>query len=432
MKKLILLTFAVVLVPLLTQAQDGNWTFEGVFPADSSYTGGSHAITVDGEGKVWTVDYYKRGSLRSDSSVTVHDVNVFNADGTPAEFSPVQKVTIDGETTVFDLPLGATGLATDANGDVILAISDALIRINHQTGEGMNRVYPDVDASARSAGPTVDAAGNIYITGVVGGPIVKYKPDMDTTSANGEVVIPATSSVHRNFAVSADGNSFYVPHDGANSLIVFSRPTDLSPFGEPDTVLSGWVSAASGVAVDPHSGDVWVGVYKPGGSVAYGYNAETWEQVDSVAWQIDESGLIDPANQELRAFSFGTDANTLYLSAHRHAGDNFHPIQKFTRDNPVSNEREVVSRADGYKLEQNYPNPFNPTTNINYTLKTSGQVTLKVYDMTGREVATLVNTRKNAGEYTATFDASNLASGVYLYSLETNGLRLTNRMTLIK
>ena len=83
-------------------------------------------------------------------------------------------------------------------------------------------------------------------------------------------------------------------------------------------------------------------------------------------------------------------------------------------------------------MGQNYPNPFNPTTNINYTIDQAGLVTLRVYDITGREVATLVNNRKNAGDHTVTFDATNLASGVYIYTLQANGVRLTNRMTLIK
>ncbi len=55
-----------------------------------------------------------------------------------------------------------------------------------------------------------------------------------------------------------------------------------------------------------------------------------------------------------------------------------------------------------------------------------------MYDITGREVATLVNNRENAGDHTVTFDATNLASGVYIYTLQANGIRLTNRMTLIK
>ena len=107
-------------------------------------------------------------------------------------------------------------------------------------------------------------------------------------------------------------------------------------------------------------------------------------------------------------------------------------VQKYVPGIATSNENEVAELPSGYELEQNYPNPFNPTTNINFTVKNSGLVSIKVYDMTGREVATLANGRFTAGTHTATFDASNLASGVYLYSLQANGVRLTNKMTLIK
>lgn len=84
------------------------------------------------------------------------------------------------------------------------------------------------------------------------------------------------------------------------------------------------------------------------------------------------------------------------------------------------------------KLAQNYPNPFNPSTTINYTLKTSGSVNLKVYDITGRLVQELVNGHKNAGEHTVSFNASNLASGLYIYRLHAAGKIITKKMTLIK
>ena len=82
-----------------------------------------------------------------------------------------------------------------------------------------------------------------------------------------------------------------------------------------------------------------------------------------------------------------------------------------------------------YALGQNYPNPFNPTTTIQYDIPASGSqklVTLKVYDVIGREVATLVNETKVAGSYQVTFNASRIASGVYFYKL-TAGIVHTNK-----
>jgi hypothetical protein len=85
-----------------------------------------------------------------------------------------------------------------------------------------------------------------------------------------------------------------------------------------------------------------------------------------------------------------------------------------------------------FSLDQNYPNPFNPTTSIRYELAESIQVTLTVYDMNGRVVATLVDKQQNAGAYTVVFDATKLASGVYVYRLQAGSHVFTQKLTLIK
>ncbi|MCE1188783.1 MAG: T9SS type A sorting domain-containing protein [Ignavibacteria bacterium] len=85
-----------------------------------------------------------------------------------------------------------------------------------------------------------------------------------------------------------------------------------------------------------------------------------------------------------------------------------------------------------YTLLQNYPNPFNPVTKISYQVPSAGQVTLKVFDILGKEVATLVNNVKSPGTYEVQFDASKLPSGVYIYSLRVNGQVLNKKMNLIK
>jgi len=85
-----------------------------------------------------------------------------------------------------------------------------------------------------------------------------------------------------------------------------------------------------------------------------------------------------------------------------------------------------------YSLKQNYPNPFNPVTKISFDLPKSGLVTLKIYDVVGREVKTLVREVKNAGTYIVDFDASSFSSGTYFYRLESNGFISTKKMMLIK
>ena len=85
-----------------------------------------------------------------------------------------------------------------------------------------------------------------------------------------------------------------------------------------------------------------------------------------------------------------------------------------------------------YVLAQNYPNPFNPSTTISYALPNVGNVTLKVYDVVGREVATILNESLKAGTYEAKFNASKLSSGIYFYQLHTGNLVETKKMILMK
>jgi hypothetical protein len=95
----------------------------------------------------------------------------------------------------------------------------------------------------------------------------------------------------------------------------------------------------------------------------------------------------------------------------------------------VEDENDIVK---SYNLFQNYPNPFNPLTQISYSLEKSGFVSLKIYDLLGREVVTLVNTEQSAGTYTVQFDASRLASGIYFYKIESGSFVKTNKMVLMK
>ncbi|MEO8514927.1 MAG: T9SS type A sorting domain-containing protein [Ignavibacteria bacterium] len=99
---------------------------------------------------------------------------------------------------------------------------------------------------------------------------------------------------------------------------------------------------------------------------------------------------------------------------------------------PVGINDPISNIPNSFKLEQNYPNPFNPTTNITYALPISGNVELKIYDLLGREVTTLVNSFVNAGTHTINFDASSLSSGVYFYTLTSGNFNQSKKMLLLK
>jgi hypothetical protein len=100
--------------------------------------------------------------------------------------------------------------------------------------------------------------------------------------------------------------------------------------------------------------------------------------------------------------------------------------------NPVGLVHNQGNTPSSYRLYQNYPNPFNPVTTIKFDLPKSSNVIIKVYDIMGREVLTMVNEKLNAGSYSMKWDASVYSSGIYFYRLESEGFSQTNKMILVK
>ena len=85
-----------------------------------------------------------------------------------------------------------------------------------------------------------------------------------------------------------------------------------------------------------------------------------------------------------------------------------------------------------FRLYDNYPNPFNPATTISYTLPSASDVTINIYEVTGRRIQTLVNSRQSTGSHTIQFDASTLSSGIYFYEIQAGSFRDVKKMSLIK
>ena len=95
-------------------------------------------------------------------------------------------------------------------------------------------------------------------------------------------------------------------------------------------------------------------------------------------------------------------------------------------------EKVNIGLSSRYILEQNYPNPFNPITTIRYTLPKSGEATLIVYNLRGEELASLVDSKQTAGNHEVTWDASNVASGLYFYRLQAIDFVDTRKLELLK
>ena len=126
--------------------------------------------------------------------------------------------------------------------------------------------------------------------------------------------------------------------------------------------------------------------------------------------------------------SFAVIGNNLYAGTSDGNGLWIRPLSQM-----ITSVNQVSSRLPtNFSLQQNYPNPFNPTTTINYSVPKSGLVTIKVYDILGRELANLVSEQKNAGSYSVQFNAAKLASGVYFYRMQAGDFVDIKKLLLLK
>jgi len=129
---------------------------------------------------------------------------------------------------------------------------------------------------------------------------------------------------------------------------------------------------------------------------------------------------------QLEETSSFTDINTGWITGE-------HIILKTTSGGePIGIEPISFEIPKEYLLSQNYPNPFNPITNIGFQIADFGFVSLKVYDVTGREVATVVSEKLAVGKYEINWNASGLGSGVYLYQLQTGKYTQTRKLILLR
>ncbi len=199
------------------------------------------------------------------------------------------------------------------------------------------------------------------------------------------------------------------------------------------------VSKSLGMAVNPRSGKLYA---VDGESILYRVS-----KTDGATVMID---TIDAGN--IRDLAFDGDGRLLALSATENGPALIYRINPATAQATLVDdtgqkgaiglavrgstltalEAEAATVPQGFKLEQNIPNPFNPATLIRYHLKKNTRVVLTVFDMNGKKIKTLVNSRQKAGDHRVYFNGGNLASGIYFYRLTAGGLTMTRRMLLLR
>lgn len=208
---------------------------------------------------------------------------------------------------------------------------------------------------------------------------------------------------------------------------LYSIQDSLVAWTLPAAELNTWGFAANSVNPQPSAAPNWFWC----ADTTYNYgNPEVWPRINcayknpemltasieglplgDLNWFPAQKAIWQQNQASIMAHILGEDTSQVTLTA------------VTQESNPVPSK---------FKLSQNYPNPFNPTTKIQYSIARSSMVTLNVYNVLGEKVATLVNQRENAGNYVVNFDASRLASGVYLYRIQAGDYNLTRKMILLK
>jgi len=204
-----------------------------------------------------------------------------------------------------------------------------------------------------------------------------------------------------------------------NSLFTFSLKGGIPDSADVNYLLSGgWIRFK--VQLIDNSTNTLLGEFS-----SKEYNTENYEISFGGSYKVNPNNL-DNRTVRLK-LQFSTNIEASYAVADIISDQPL--LQKMAFEEMKFVGDRVVTENS---LFQNYPNPFNPMTSINYQIPKDGKVNLKLYDILGNEVKTLVDEYKTTGRYTVEFDGNNLASGIYIYRIQAGEDTASRKMTLIK
>ena len=450
MKKLVWLVCLLVIVSTAALGQIYKYTDETTFPVGNPYvrdvTNGG--VAVDWEGKVWIQTYLGNTDTLSVGPPLVLSgaIYVFYPDGTPASFSPIRILSGVNEagTPVTDTLTGSgCGLSVDPSDGNILSVkySYNLWKIDYKTGQGIRRTTSPGTIGANSfAGVAANELGEVYLTRVVGvyqGLILN--PDFTVATTTFSDGVP---NIGRDIDVTKDGNDVYVPRfTGFKTMVYHSDNGSLGPYLVADSLFIG--ASVEAIAIHPTNGQIWqsvdrrstAGPISGGNAVSITYTPNTYYGYDPLTKTLVDSFNVSgwspsPTGPLPRGLAFSPTGDTVYVG--HFDVPTLPTVSRFIRKLVMDVERIDDVVPTGYELDQNFPNPFNPSTQIRFAVGKDGFVSLRVYDVLGREVETLVNSDMTAGVYTATFDASRLSTGTYVYVLTAGDVRISKKMMLAK
>jgi hypothetical protein len=289
---------------------------------------------------------------------------------------------------------------------------------------GDNQGQHELNYIYRVPEPDVDSSQSPIDTTLLGTDIITFKYPDGSRDAETVMVDPITKDI-------------YVVSKRESNVRVYlaaypQSTTDTLTLEHKATLDSAWIAGGdfplvTGGDISPSGLEILIKTYH---KILY------WQREPGQAvWEaLANEPLIVPYKEEPQGEAVGWEPKELggyYTISEEFNGIPAH-LYFYPRLDPpvfVDDDRELHM---GYSLNQNYPNPFNPSTTITYQVPENSFVSIKVYDLLGKEVASLVNEEKSAGNYELRFDASKLSSGFYLYTMKAGNFVETKKMLLMK
>ena len=436
--------------------------YDGPIGNNANFGDQPTAIAIDNGGNVYVTGFSEEDSLIfSFSYATVK----YGSDGiehwvkryghsSESYDNRATSITIDNDGNIY---------VTGRSDDIYTYVDFATIKYSSDGVEQWVQRYtgPDQDSYAEAVSIKTDVLGNIYVTGTASqqsGYEVFATVKYNSSGQEQWTAVYETQNSQGNFAteMAVDGlGGIYV----TGQVISGSSNIDYVTVKYNSSGLQKWEIVYDGAGIGEDqvtdidvstSGDVYITGYSRGQNSVDEYatikysqsvmsttltsNAFSGSQVLEVAsnngFSIGDNIIINPggATEETNTI---TGFGSLLLQAPLQFDHNGGETVELLISTSVE---EIISDfiPEEFILEQNYPNPFNPTTKISWQSPIGSHQTIKVYDVLGNEIATLVDEYKHAGTYNIEFNASRFASGVYLYRLQANDFVATKKLLLIK
>ncbi|MCF8412624.1 MAG: T9SS type A sorting domain-containing protein [Melioribacteraceae bacterium] len=442
---------------------DGNKLWQTTLNGTNDHEDKVLSITVDGDGNV-----YAAGEMRNtrDSETNLDIATAkFNSDGDTLWTRMYNNVDYFGES-VKDIFL-------DKNGDIILTGNIVhtshwffgelngilLLKYNAAGDLLMDSIYVEgADLSISTHTSEIDADGNIYI----------YGSDLDnsTTSGNPHALYKFSNEfalVYKSNFLPSEGSFAILPRNlsinsNGQAVLSFKGSTSTWPFeykiflvGFDDAGETAWTYTRDKAG----QSDIPLGLVLDNNNYTYAafkkiiVDSSTflstqfvefvkYDPSGKVIWIWEKEGLKDGSGGNYKGIlDMKVDENEIIYAGfetwEQTTNTDYITFVKLdTKIGVTSAGDEIDLRISDFRLSQNYPNPFNPTTTIQFELPTESNVSLKVFNMLGEEVALLVNDYKAAGNYNIEFNAEHLTSGLYFYTLQSESFISTKKMLLIK